>query len=79
MHLQCMGDRLKALVDWKNLTVKTGMDMNRLKLKKCLYGQQTHGKFFIPFICDTTEYLEKSISEGKSVMFEAQLGAPKGY
>ena len=75
LHLQCMGDRLKALVDWKNLTVKNGYGYEPVKTEEMLIWLQTYGKFFIPFICDTTEYLEKSISEGKSVMFEAQLGA----
>ena len=75
LHLQCMEDRLKALVDWKNLTVKNGYGYEPVKTEEMLIWLQTYGKFFIPFICDTTEYLEKSISEGKSVMFEAQLGA----
>ena len=34
-----------------------------------------YGEFFVPFICDTTEYLGDAIEERKSILFEAQLGA----
>ena len=74
-HLKCIGERLEALVDWKNLTVEKGYGHEPVKTEEMLIWLKTYGEFFIPFICDTTEYLEQAIAEGKSVMFEAQLGA----
>ena len=34
-----------------------------------------YGERLLPFITDTTDYLTKSVNEGKNVLFEAQLGA----
>ena len=39
------------------------------------YRLEEYGKFFTPYICNTTEYLSDAIKSGKSVIFEAQLGA----
>ena len=36
---------------------------------------EKYGKPFLPFICDTTVYLNNALKAGKSVIFEAQLGA----
>ena len=34
-----------------------------------------YGDFVLPYVCDTGAYLDKAASEGKGIMFEAQLGA----
>jgi adenylosuccinate synthase len=34
-----------------------------------------YGKPFVPFVRDTSLYLQEAITAGKSIMFEAQLGA----
>ena len=75
LHMECLEERLEALVEWKNLTVEKGYGHEPIEAEEMLIWLQTYGKFFIPFICDTTEYLENAIAEGKSIMFEAQLGA----
>ena len=36
---------------------------------------EKYGKPFLPYICDTTVYLNNALKAGKSVIFEAQLGA----
>lgn len=70
-----LGDRLKDIVEWKNLTVEKGYGHEPVSAEAVLDWCRTFGSFFLPFICDTTEYLSGAIREGKSVMFEAQLGA----
>lgn len=75
LHLECLEERLDALVEWKNLTVEKGYGHAPIKTEEMFSWLQMYGEFFIPFICNTTEYLENAIAEGKSILFEAQLGA----
>ena len=75
LHLDCLEERLNDIVEWKNLTVEKGYEHEPVNVEQTLTWLQTYGEYFIPFICDTTEYLGNAIAEGKSIMFEAQLGA----
>lgn len=75
LHMESLEERLKDIVDWKNLTVEKGYGHTPVLVGEMLQWIKTFGDFFVPFICDTTEYLGSAIAEGKSVMFEAQLGA----
>ena len=75
LHMECLEKRLEDLVEWKNLTVEKGYGHEPVETEEMFTWLQTYGKFFIPFICNTTEYLENAIAEGKSIIFEAQLGA----
>ena len=75
LHMECLEDRLKDLIEWKNLTVEKGYAHAPVETEEMLEWLKKYGEFFVPFICDTTEYLGNAIAEGKSIMFEAQLGA----
>ena len=75
LHLDSLEERFEELVEWKNLTVEKGYGHTPIDTRETLTWLQTYGEFFIPFICDTTEYLGEAIEEGKSILFEAQLGA----
>ena len=75
LHLDSLEERFEELVEWKNLTVEKGYGHTPIDTRETLTWLQTYGEFFIPFICDTTEYLGEAIQEGKSILFEAQLGA----
>ena len=75
LHLDCLEERLNDIVEWKNLTVEKGYEHEPVNVEQTLTWLQIYGEYFIPFICDTTEYLGNAIAEGKSIMFEAQLGA----
>ena len=66
---------LLDLLEWKNLTLKNvygaeGYTMAQLEDWVADYGEKIR-----PFVRDTGEYLKKSVAEGKSILFEAQLGA----
>ena len=74
-HLDDIEGRLANIVEWKNLTVEKGYGHSPIDVAEMFTWLKTYGEFFLPFICDTTEYLSNVIAEGKSVMFEAQLGA----
>ena len=45
-----------------------------MKTEEVFQWVKKYGEFFVPFICDTTEYFGNAIEERKSILFEAQLG-----
>lgn len=75
LHLEALKERLGGLVEWKNLTVENGYGHAPVLADEMFQWLKEYGEFFVPFICDTTEYLGDAIEEGKSILFEAQLGA----
>ena len=75
LHWDTLRDRLEGIVEWKNLTVEKGYGHEAIKVEDMMMWLKEYGKFFTPYICNTTEYLSDAIKSGKSVIFEAQLGA----
>ena len=74
-HLEDLKERLEGIIEWKNLTVEKGYGHAAITVDEIYAWLKKFGEFFVPFVCNTTEYLGNAIAEGKSVMFEAQLGA----
>ena len=75
LRMENLFERLCDLVEWKNLTIEKGYSYEPISSIETYGWLKKYGEFFVPFICDTTEYLGQAIKDGKSVMFEAQLGA----
>ena len=75
LHFENIRDRLEGIIEWKNLTVEKGYGHEPVTLDETMEWLETYGKFFAPYVCNTTEYLNKAIKDGKSIIFEAQLGA----
>lgn len=75
LHMDVLKERLEGIIQWKNLTVEKGYEHEAVQTEEIMQWLQKYGTFFAPFVCDTTEYLESAIKEGKSILFEAQLGA----
>ena len=75
LHMDYVKKRLPGIVEWKNLTVSNGYGAPALKTEDMLNWLEEFGLPFKDFICDTTKYLKEADEGGKSVMFEAQLGA----
>lgn len=73
LHEGSLRARLGDIVEWKNITLGGyGASADADRLYDWL---MTNGEPFLGFIADSTAYLNRAIDEGKSVMFEAQLGA----
>lgn len=68
-------ERMTGTIEWKNLTVENGYGSTPLTVEENVAWLERFGLPLLDYICDTTEYLTNAVSEGKSVMFEAQLGA----
>ena len=75
LDMDGLKERLEAIIEWKNLTVEKGYGHAAVETEEIYRWLKKFGEFFVPFVCDTTVYLGNAIEEGKSVMFEAQLGA----
>ena len=74
-NLALMEERLKDILEWKNLTITNIYGEKALELKDMVEYLETYGKRLVDFICDTGLYLNNANEEGKKIMFEAQLGA----
>lgn len=75
LHWDSLRDRLAGIIEWKNLTVEKGYGHEPVSLEEIMAWLETFGRPFAPYVCNTTEYLGSAIREGKSILFEAQLGA----
>ena len=67
-------EKVHDLLGWKNITV-TGYGHEPIRTNAMMEWLSEYAMHFVPFITDTTEYLSEAVNNGKSVMFEAQLGA----
>ena len=68
-------ERVEGICEWKNLTLVGGYHMEPLNVDDIMAWLKEYGDFVLPYVCDTGAYLDKAASEGKGIMFEAQLGA----
>jgi len=71
---ETLEQKLENILAWKNLTLKSYGSQNA-EIKSVMSWLCEHGNKILPFITDTTEYLNNSLSAGKKILFEAQLGA----
>ena len=74
-NLSKFRQRIADIIEWKNLTVERGYGHEPVQTDDIMNWLETYGLPFVDYVCDTTAYLTESVKDGKSVMFEAQLGA----
>ncbi len=75
LHPEALRDKIADIVEWKNLTVTGGYKHEAVDPEEMYNWVMEYGEHFSDYIKDTTTYLTNAIKAGKSVMFEAQLGA----
>lgn len=66
---------LTDLLEWKNLTLERVYGAAPCAMAQLRAYFEDLGEKLKPYICDTGAYLRNAQSEGKSILFEAQLGA----
>ncbi len=66
---------LTALLEWKNLTLTRVYGAPPCAADELLAWVEEYGNWLRPFVCDTGSFLRQAQAEGKSILFEAQLGA----
>lgn len=74
-NLAKIRQRVADIVEWKNLLVERGYAHSPIDAEEIMNWLETYGLPFVDYICDTTAYITEAVKSGKSVMFEAQLGA----
>lgn len=70
-----MKERLKDIVEWKNLIVEGGYRHEAISADEMWAWIDEYGMQLRDFVRDSSEYLEHAAEEGKNILFEAQLGA----
>lgn len=75
LHMDTLKKRLADVLEWKNLTVEGGYKNSPVQVDEMFAWLGKYGTFFASFVCNTTEYLSDAMNDGKSIIFEAQLGA----
>ena len=74
-HPETLKAHVRDLCEWKNLTVAGGYRHEPIDPEAMIAWLEKYGFPLLPYVKDTTRYLTEAVDSGKSVMFEAQLGA----
>ena len=69
--------KVREIVDYKNLLIAGGYKAEPVKADEVLAWLHTYGDPFKAYVADTGAYLYEANKAGKSIIFEAQLGALK--
>ena len=75
LDFEAVKKKMPFILEWKNLTVEKGYGSAPLQAADMIRWLETYGLPFADYVCDTTALLNEAVAQGKSVMFEAQLGA----
>ena len=67
--------RLKDLLEWKNLTLTKVYGAKPYTMEMLDEWIFSYCEKIKPFVCDTGAFLRKAQKDGKSILFEAQLGS----
>ena len=66
---------LQELLEWKNLILTGVYGAEPWTMEELMRWVEDFGKKIRPFVRDTGTWLRQAAAEGKSILFEAQLGA----
>ena len=72
--LDTLKQKLEKTVDYKNKVFGALYNAELLSAEKIYQKCRIYAEKLVPFICDTTEFLHKSIDQGKSILFEGAQG-----
>ncbi len=68
-------EHLREIMEWKNLTLQRVYGAQPYTIEQLERWLDESCAPILPFVCDTGEFLSKARTEGKNILFEAQLGA----
>ena len=74
-HPETLKKHLKKLIDWKNAVFSQAYGQAPISFDETMAWIEEYGSKLIPHIVDAGELLETAQDNGKSFLFEAQLGA----
>ncbi len=67
--------RLQDLLEWENLHLQNMYGSEPYTLQQAESWVREYCESIVPYICDTGAFLKDAQSKGRSILFEAQLGA----
>ncbi len=68
-------EHLEGILEWKNLTLERVYGAKPYTVDQLRAWVADFGEKIRPYICDTGAFLRQAQAEGKSILFEAQLGS----
>ncbi len=68
-------EHLSGILEWKNLTLERVYGAKPYTMDQLRAWVADFGEKIKPFICDTGAFLRQAQAQGKSILFEAQLGS----
>ena len=75
LHPEHLREHLADLLEWKNLILTKVYGAKGYTMDELMEWVETYGAAMKPYITDTTRVLHEAQAAGKSILFEAQLGA----
>jgi adenylosuccinate synthase len=72
--LEKLKAKLQAIVDYKNKIFAALYDAEPISVEDIFEKCKSYADRLLPFTIDTTEFLHKSITDGKSILFEGAQG-----
>ncbi len=75
LYPEALRQHLEELTEWKNLILTGVYGAKPFSLAELTGWLGEYGERIRPFLCDTGALLRTAAAEGKSLLFEAQLGA----
>ena len=74
-HPESLKHHLRILIDWKNAVFSKAYGAEEIRMEDMLEWLDTWAMPLVPHICDAGKLLSDAQKAGKSILFEAQLGA----
>ena len=75
LHPEYLRAQLADILEWKNLTLEKVYGAEACTMDELMAWINEYGERIKPYIRDTGAYLCEAQTEGRSILFEAQLGA----
>lgn len=75
IHSKHLKEHLADLLEWKNLTITKVYGAEPVTMEEIEKWLDEYCAKIKPYICDTGAFLRSAQAEGKSILFEAQLGS----
>ena len=74
-HPELLLSKLRDILEWRNLIIANGYGHDPIEAEEMYAWLEKYAMPFLPYVCDTTKFLNDAQNAGKKIMFEAQLGA----
>lgn len=75
LYPEQLRSHLQDLLEWKNLILREVYGAPGYTMDELMAWFERYGSLVKPFVADTTRYLRQAQAQGKSILFEGQLGA----